>query len=507
MSTPAPIIPSPLCQMLEGVSQPKVERLIGIFQANWTDPESIKGNLISLYPYNDNKSDEAYRFINFLQTHEISVLGGADTKHLLSGGNTKNFLVTNTATGVSQVFGVRNKKGVLSDLSKEIRQELERDRLISTTWVQKNSQEHERYSLFVTDYFPSGSLNKCYDRKTLTHSERYQQCSENIQKMIIGFQGLEKRGVLFPDAKVTNWMIGSEGNLIIADTKSLVTIEQISKSKTNVGLIATSGYIPPEINKIIPPEQEINIEKVHAFILGANLYDYLTGKEPPKIILPEHFTQPIFEGIIGKQYKDLIVNLTQTEPLSRMSLNQAMKELKFINLLVKASATRGVNVQEIVDHKTQILKVFPGIFDERNALKRIVQIVDGLKGREAKPDLKGTYYDYGKEGEKGRIHRFGKVDPEHFRNLKADYKNLKGDHLKSEILKDFKEQIEMISDIKDLEALKIELKSKPEYEVLEKSQGLFTRDGHTSSVHAFDQMFKEQKDNILEKAKVMTRPH
>ena len=115
------------------------------------------------------------------------------------------------------------------------------------------------------------------------------------------------------------------------------------------------------------------------------------------------------------------------------------------------------------------------------------------------PKLKSTYYDYGKEGEKERSHLLGsKVDPKHFNGLKARYKEFKGDHLKSEILKDFKKQIEQINDKDMLKELKNELKKKPEYQVLEKSQGWFTRDGHTSSVNSFEQMFKEQENNITE---------
>ena len=63
--------------------------------------------------------------------------------------------------------------------------------------------------------------------------------------------------------------------------KSLVTIEQIRASKEDVTLIKTPGYIPPEIRDNIRPDEKINIENIHAFILGANLYDYLTGWSHP----------------------------------------------------------------------------------------------------------------------------------------------------------------------------------------------------------------------------------
>ena len=210
MSNRDPIIPSALCQMLDGISQPKVERLIEICQTHWENPAVIIKNLSTLYLRIDN-SNEAIRFRKFLQNHEIRFLGG---------GNTKNFLVTNLDTRDSQVFGVKKDMGLMSNLlTTEMRQGLENDGVISSTRAQKKSQRHVGYSLSVTDYFPGGSFEKCYEGRKLKDSERYQQCSENIQKMIIGFQNLQKHGVLFPDAKVTNWMIGNNGSLIIADTK------------------------------------------------------------------------------------------------------------------------------------------------------------------------------------------------------------------------------------------------------------------------------------------------
>jgi hypothetical protein len=468
MSSPSPLIPSPLCQMLEGLRQEKLEELIEICKNNWKEAPTIPLKLGDLYPRSDD-SEEANRFRYFLENHELRFLGG---------GNTRNFLVTNKVTRESQVLGVNRKLGgkltnvdVLDNvLTEENRKKLVGDRLIAPRRFQKSSQNNVGFSLSVIDYFPSGSLNKSYERSVFTNPERYKQCSKNIRKMIIGFQGLQEHGILFPDAKVTNWMIGDDGKLIIADIKSLLTLEQIRASKQEVLLLKTERYIPPEILDKLRPDQNINIENVHAFILGANLYDYLTGNEPPPKLTEDAFKKPIFKDIIGKQYQALIVNLTQADPSSRMSLNDAMKELKFINVLVKASTMKEVDLQKIIDHKTQVLEVIS-------------------------EKLKSTFYEYGREGEKSRGHKH-EVDTNQFPQIKERYQNLKGDHLKSKILADFKKQIEKISDKEELAELKSELKKKPEYKVLEKSQGRFTRDGHTSSVKAFEKMFKEQEDNI-----------
>lgn len=82
-----------------------------------------------------------------------------------------------------------------------------------------------------------------------------------------------------------------------------------------------------------------------------------------------------------------------------------------------------------------------------------------------------------------------------FQNFKGKYNVYKGDFLKSEILADLKKRIEDTTSLKELDALKKEIKTSFEYDVLKTGQGLFTKTFavKTSSEDALEDMFEQQK--------------
>lgn len=88
-------------------------------------------------------------------------------------------------------------------------------------------------------------------------------------------------------------------------------------------------------------------------------------------------------------------------------------------------------------------------------------------------------------------------------SFKERYKSQVGDCLKNKILNDFKGRIECTSTIKELNDLKEELVKSPEYHTLKTAQGWFTQATgiNTSSVDAFEEMFKDQRANINNQTK------
>lgn len=110
--------------------------------------------------------------------------------------------------------------------------------------------------------------------------------------------------------------------------------------------------------------------------------------------------------------------------------------------------------------------------------------------------LESTHYQHIIDSPKqGRFHALS-VSGE---GLKDEFKNLKGDYLKSKILLSFKKELEKIESVEALERRVNEIKEKsPEYKVLTRGQGLMTLFFRleTSSAKAFDEMVLEQKRNI-----------
>ena len=80
----------------------------------------------------------------------------------------------------------------------------------------------------------------------------------------------------------------------------------------------------------------------------------------------------------------------------------------------------------------------------------------------------------------------------------SKYHRMHGDHLKTSILDDFKIEIEAIQDKSALVVLKSQLQATAEFAILTSPQGWFSYlfGLTTSSVRAFEQMFKD-KEAIL----------
>ena len=87
------------------------------------------------------------------------------------------------------------------------------------------------------------------------------------------------------------------------------------------------------------------------------------------------------------------------------------------------------------------------------------------------------------------------LDSDKFNGFKRKYGSAKGDHLKTEILNDFKVQIEKTFSTDELTELKERLMSSRECEILKTGQGAFTRltGIKTSSIVALENMFQQQE--------------
>lgn len=243
----------------------------------------------------------------------------------IGGRNTLNFKFSNNETGEDQVF--RIKKG---DNSHQIlankRDKLEEDGLISPIYAEGLANypladgSTASLSISVTDYIENGSFLALHQQRDILPKKQFlHEVAENMLKMAEAFEKLEEQGLFFSDPKPDNWMIGPDANLIIADFKSLVLTSHSGN------LIASPGYIVPEMSAggralII---DDFYYKEAHAYLLGANLYEYLTGNYPPDIHGRFNFESDIFKGKMGQQYKALIEGLVNPIRSERMSIPDA----------------------------------------------------------------------------------------------------------------------------------------------------------------------------------------
>ena len=272
-------------------------------------------------------------------------------------------------------------------------------------------------------------------------------------------QALQNANVFFPDAKVTNWLLDSNNEPVIADEKSLRTFEQ-AQTMGDI-FVRTPGYWPPGT---VNSKTSEDFEKIHAYILGANIYDYLTSSEPPcrKILADLDFKAEVFNGIIGHRYKFLILNLTNPDLSLRMGLEAATKELIRIKF------------------DDRLEKLYPH-GKVANRFLAYNANVDMLKGCD---------------------------------EFKKKYQGWKGSYLKRQILKNLITRIDEVTTLTELNNLKIQimgdktngLESSPEFKILIKHQGLISNVFRKTTSHqALEKIFDDKEASLSPSAAQSTR--
>ncbi|CEG56000.1 conserved protein of unknown function (putative substrate of the Dot/Icm secretion system) [Legionella fallonii LLAP-10] len=160
-----------------------------------------------------------------------------------------------------------------------------------------------------------------------------------------------------------------------------------------------------------------------------------------------------------------------------------------------------------VDPKYSLVACKNGMEQQKGALRKLVFGKDSFRIFEVEAYwIKNNYSYKTSDPLSGRDHKKRTVDlsnvsfqkpesSEEFKNFKSKYGNLKGDHLKTKILEDFRQQIEETTSKKELADLKTKIEASYEYDVLKKAQGWFTgKVGiKTSSEKALADMFKQQE--------------
>lgn len=450
--------------------------------------ESLNKGVFPLGLYDgDANNPQAEKFNKFLENHSIKVL---------SLGNNKNFKIIDNNTGKSQVLTLSPPMGSGLALDETTSNSLQDEGVLSKKYVDRGHDmgAKGKFTLSLTDFFSKGSLEQTYENKGLANKELHTLCNQSMQKMATAFEKLQDEMVLFPDAKVTNWMLDDNGELIIADTKSLIQLNdrgQVQGASQYYNLLKTPGYIPPEIEAILPPDQVIDADKVHAYVLAANIYDNLTCWEPPANLQDAAaFENDVFSDIVGQQYADLIQGLTKKNPQERMGVAQAKQELKFIEFLRMAQQNNTMDLNKIIESKEELKSKYQDRLDNPDNFEEIAKSIMPLKDK--------IHYNHAVENDApGRKHAFT-VKGASFADIKETYMELKGDQLKTKILKDVKSELENIGSKEDLDKFKNDFKKSDEYKVLKTGQGLATKlfGFKTSSVKAFEDLIAESESSV-----------
>lgn len=165
-----------------------------------------------------------------------------------------------------------------------------------------------------------------------------------------------------------------------------------------------------------------------------------------------------------EQYKVLLNHLKQMNPSANISID-------FFD-------DRKANLAEVIQAKNIDIKPNCFIVHDQNiqSLFKVHQ-----------------YAHFTDQQSKGRFHFFD-VKTDATKHYKHDYQNLKGDYLKSQILSDYKKQLEATCSEDEVKNIKEKFKRTEEYKILAAAQGLFTKMTgiQTSSVRAVEKMAEDR---------------
>ncbi|MCC5792307.1 MAG: hypothetical protein JJT82_06850 [Legionellaceae bacterium] len=319
--------PSSLAEIIANMSPQKAAALLKILDRG--SGANLGETLPHLYARED-LSPEATHFAAFLQEHTVSFLGGV---------NSKVFKVEHSRTGQRAVLKVDNRLDLPRNREFYLRhQQALKAKFIANkverqVTTQRDSGDTISRTLLVTDYCEGGDLFS--HRNTLqTNAALAGKVGTIFAQMARTMLDIQEAGCIFPDAKITNWLVDAHDNVRIADTKSFLftydtgRYSSIIPGNEYAGFVHTPFFTPPECSS-----GPVYADSMHAYILGKNIYVYATGKRVSGDDgAAFDFSGAFFKTEKGVQYQSLIENLVKPKPEERMSLRNASDALYMLNI-------------------------------------------------------------------------------------------------------------------------------------------------------------------------------
>lgn len=292
---------------------------------------TLNAGLKAIYKTTDK---EYPAFTAFLENNAIAFLGG---------NNSKNFKIT-SRSGEVVVLKLENRLGMPKAATDSLRSSEVQDSILPTyaerqVTFRKNGKLLTR-TLLVTDFCTGGDLMALSKKpnKMASASDIYRQ----MGTILMALEGADHA---FIDMKNSNWALDDNGKLRIHDNKGVIPTDENTLYKLGSGeyywydFPTTEWMNPPEINAVGAQQSaQFDANKVHAYMLGKNIYQYLTGCKA-EYLLNRHkgelydFRSNLFVSLQGLAFKALIQDLIRETPSERISIREACERLKQIEII------------------------------------------------------------------------------------------------------------------------------------------------------------------------------
>lgn len=360
----------------------------------------------------------------------------------LGGVNNVNWKISNPETGLEFVFQV-GEPGE----NQAIRHHLEHSPVndyFSHAFFTSALNENTPFSLMLTEFCSGGDLRaeRARNASQTSKEDVLRLGSTRLNQLTAFCQSCVEQHVAHPDIKLTNFLINHRGQMMIADKKAFIEMNQDDSLPSTA--LTTVVYEPPEVRNRQP---NVNAEAFMTFQLGLAYYDYILLPElsadvmatPWSYQLPLDFTHSIFVTPTGQEVKSLILKMTDPDPVKRPPLKEVQRQL------AQLCAALAVHSNTQSPHPPT-----------RHAAK------------------------------------------DNFMSYKERFTALRSQSLESVILADLKNKIECCSSLDELRKLQTDFTQSDEFQVLNKSQspGLLKFFVNTAAVNAVNEMFLSQKAKL-----------
>jgi len=361
--------------LLTNMSPDKANRLLELMEDKG---ESIQ-QISDLYGHETSAEAEAYRA--FFDEHSISYLGGGNSKNfLISSANSTGFVLkadNRMGNDNKVVDGLRN-----SDMN-ECLVPVQVSRLVVCTKIkppasagaEQGTEEVVTRRLQTTQYCTGGDLLS-HSLTCANEEDRTRSAMAVYGQMLTVLSKFSEKNIFFPDMKNSNWLMGADKQLILADTKSLMACHSSGLIDLRFQPFGHSVFMdPPEFNADTRLGQTpgiVDTQAAQSFMFAKNLYQYLTKCDNTQLFGVPYsqnisFEHKVFYTSEGKALKQLIEDMLELHPEKRPSMQDVQARFAQINAL---GITKQADIEAITLSATpsEPLKSIPQQQDELRVL-------------------------------------------------------------------------------------------------------------------------------------------
>lgn len=310
------VMETPLYKKLSQLNNDKMQELINNLHQ--------RHNLHLYEKTNNGRFNETDKNTNNDELKTLLPELAANNPTFIGGGNNINLKISNPDL-VLQLGTPEKNQGLINRLEQSCVNDY-----LSPSFFLSTLHNDFGTNLVLTKLYEKGDLRA--EREELSPAEApqiEQHATSRINQLTSICQKLLQENVAHSDIKLANFLIDDDGNIIIADKKSLIEIDSDGNIPKR-GLNTTAEFAPPEYKT---ENTEMNAEAFMVYQLGLALYDEIVlpkvSSEPndkPWYSDPLNFDVSIFNSS-NLEIKELIISMTDKDPNNRPSLLNVQKKL------------------------------------------------------------------------------------------------------------------------------------------------------------------------------------